>query len=242
MSILDFTYALTQPNSADDVKALVLDQIRPYGFTNFGYAILAFKKTTPSEYFTLNTLNTQFMDDYSSQLRILDNPLAHHCYFNDHPILWSAVFNDDLISSLPENQRALLKMSQAIGLKNGVTIPLSKRGQFYAGMSLIADPDAPTFELEAGFLEHQETILKLVEAFHQAVNLREIAISDWYRLTPREVDMLQWLSNGYLQKEIAEKLSISTSQVEKAVNSARKRLKAETTIQAVSKAANLNIV
>ena len=73
------------------------------------------------------------------------------------------------------------------------------------------------------------------EDSHQGVNLLSSMIIDKYDLTPREVEILQLISNGLKHKQIAGQLYISESTVKKHLSNVYQKMGVQSNIDALNK-------
>lgn len=126
-------------------------------------------------------------------------------------------------------------------LRNGVTLPLPCHGTSLAGISLVGDARACQVDQDRRFLTNEDDLVAAMHVFHSAVGMGAIARA-FYGLTRREVEVLKWQSDGLRTKDIAAKLKTTTHTVEKQAKSARKRLGAASSIQAVAKAVMLGVL
>lgn len=122
------------------------------------------------------------------------------------------------------------------GLLNGVSIPLRDVNPLSrAGMGIMGDPyeDADTF---ARFLTDKLPTLRIMaEAFHLNLQRSQLQGPD-QQLSIRERECLLWSSYGLQSIQIADRLGTHRKTVEKQLQSARNKLKARSTTQAVVKA------
>lgn len=77
---------------------------------------------------------------------------------------------------------------------------------------------------------------------HMSLAKADNAISREIELTPREATCLRWLAEGKSGQEIAELLSISYSAVRFFTEGAKKKLNANTTMQAVALASRMRLI
>lgn len=110
-----------------------------------------------------------------------------------------------------------------------------------AGGILPRDTDAPT--LAAALRAVARGLVVLDPAFAAVAPLRERATADLAEaLTPREVEVLQWLAAGLSNKLIAERLEISEHTVRFHLNAIFGKLDAHTRTEAVSRAIRLGLI
>ena len=74
------------------------------------------------------------------------------------------------------------------------------------------------------------------------IGMREQHLTEIVNLTPREKEVVEWLTVGLRPDQIADRLSIGYRTVDKYIDSAKRKLNARTRDQAVAKALILNVI
>jgi LuxR family transcriptional regulator len=239
--LLELSSKLRDAEGSQEVAQLLVEAISPFGYDKFVYARSPGEDSKVTEYISLTNLDPAWMQYYVSN-QLYDSDYAFvHCINSSNPLLWSTfpeMFENGLISA--DNMK-VMDIGRDWGVSNGVTIPLPCFGRYHAGISLVGDPNADRKEQEQIFMAEEKEISTIVKIFHAAVNMGTIS-RDYFGLSRREVEVLQWSSDGLRTKEIAEKLKTSVHTVEKQAKSARERLAATSSTQAVAKAVLLGII
>ena len=110
-----------------------------------------------------------------------------------------------------------------------------------AGGVLLRDTDAST--LAAALRAVARGLIVLDPAFTSVAPVRDRTVVELPEaLTPREVEVLQWLAAGLPNKLIAERLGISEHTVRFHLNAIFGKLDAHTRTEAVSRAAHLGLI
>lgn len=146
-------------------------------------------------------------------------------------VLWS---DPSIFSSMDSQARRSFEIDAAYGVTTGVTIPFrfahgmggSGVGCHAAGMT-----DA---EFEGLWQRNGATITAVAAAFD--VCMRREHAGALFPLSERERECLLWLAAGLRPPRIADRLNTAPKTVEKQIASARRKLKAATTVQAVTTA------
>lgn len=92
-------------------------------------------------------------------------------------------------------------------------------------------------------LAHLETILTACDIpIFKPAKLRRFSINDYEALTQRETEILEWISLGFQNKEIAQKAFIAITTVKSHVSNILVKLNVKTRTQAVLKAREIHIL
>lgn len=152
------------------------------------------------------------------------------------PLDWSRIPQE------PEHRR-VLDLARMFGVPgNGVTVPV--RGPFgdIGMLSVSAHGSAKEWrrtssriltELQSAAVHIHDNVMKTLTDHHPA--LRPM-------LSRRETEILQWIAVGKIQRDIGTILAISDRTVEVHLRSARTKLNALTTAQAVARAINARLI
>lgn len=239
--LLELTSKLSDAEGSQEFIELLVEAISPFGYEKIVYARSPGEDSKVEEYISLTNLDPDWMQYYVSN-RLFDMDYAfEHCLHSRVPLRWVTIpqmFEDGLLST--DNMKVYAAAGEW-GVSNGVTIPLPCFGRYHAGISLVADSKADHDEQDQVFRENEKILTAIVQAFHAAVNMGTIA-RDYFGLSKREVQVLKLQSDGLKTKEIAAKLETSPHTVEKQAKSARERLFAFSSTQAVAKAVLLGII
>ena len=240
--LLDMAHRLKDAVDAKDISQLLTQAIRPYGYDRFVYARIPTNPGEPTEeYVHLDTLDPAWMAHYMGHDMFQADWLADYCLTGQRPMPWSEVQRRVDAGEITGAYARVTNAARDWGVRNGVTLPLPCLGRFHAGVSLVADAKANQAEQDRAFHVSEQVITTTLQVFHAGVDMGGVA-RDFYGLTRREVEVLKWQSEGYRTKDIASKLRTSAHTVEKQAKSARLRLKAASSTQAVAKAILLGII
>ncbi|MBC7164497.1 MAG: autoinducer binding domain-containing protein [Roseovarius sp.] len=139
--------------------------------------------------------------------------------------------------------QTVFRDARAFGISDrGLTIPV--RGPFgdVGGFSVVCDCSRREWDLRIGGImgELQAAAVHLHDAIIRTDPLGRILNAP--SLSSREIEILQWTAAGKSQLDIGDILSISHRTVEVHLRSARQKLQALTTPQAVGRAINLGLI
>ena len=106
-------------------------------------------------------------------------------------------------------------------------------------MGLAAGKDVSQAAVDAHWRAHESSLMTLAHMAHFKLSQMPLPVPA-VRLTPRQRECLQWVSDGKSQADITIITGMRQSTVERHLSLARERLRVETTAQAVAKLAFLN--
>ena len=207
-----------------------------FGLTQINYAFLDFESASRMEARgdpAMSTMRRDWIEYYTErQYDLRDDAVAHVRHGNIAPMLWS-------LERVPHLKAGHINYEAGdAGLKSGILIPLAGP----AG----SDLPAAAIMLGSGYNEAEflrlvggsgMELLALAHLFHAG------AVGELIRrrhnvspLTIRERDCLQLIARGFRIDAIGDRLAIATVTVEMHLRSARKKLGARTTPEAVARA------
>ena len=133
-------------------------------------------------------------------------------------------------------EKAVMSEAAQFKLRQGFTISLSTVKRQAIGFSFAGE----RLELD----DYQRLTLELVSAYAvgSAIVLIEHGDNHDIRLSPRQLDVLRWASEGLKVEEIADRLSISTHTADMHLRIVRERLGVSNTIHAVAEAFRRGII
>ncbi|MDJ1007669.1 MAG: LuxR family transcriptional regulator [Paracoccaceae bacterium] len=216
-----------------DLQSLITDLRDHYGISHIVYHWV----NSDGEQWGVGTYDVAWAEHYvkSGYLRV--DPVIQGCFQRFHPVEWKRL---DWSSKAA---RALMTEAIEWGVGNqGYSIPLrGPKGQF----ALFTMNDSCSDETWQGFCDANVRDLLMIAHYfnHKAL---EFAMPDEEKvqkqLSPRETDALTFLALGYSRAQIAETLDISEHTLRVYVESARFKLGAINTTQAVARALSLGLI
>ncbi|MCW3780841.1 helix-turn-helix transcriptional regulator [Defluviimonas salinarum] len=169
-----------------------------------------------------NALPDAWVELYTQRGYMLYDPVVRWSYENSGAIRWSEI-------PLPD-PRNVLAMAAQYGLGYGVAIacaPSGREGQRSFGSFARSDREYEDEEIEI----LQSKLLRLHEATAPPTNL-----------TRAELEALSMVRDGLLLKEIANRLGVSEGAIKQRLKSAKLKLDAKTSSQAVSVAVAYGLI
>lgn len=170
---------------------------------------------------------------YFSHGYILRDPAIHTVRTSSAPFLWSELepfYRNDV------SGRRVMEEAGEFKLRQGFTIPLTTLEGEVAGFSIAGE------RLELAPHDRGALMLLATYAFGRTILLKEDGQREIVRLSPREVEALQWAAEGKSEWEIGESMGISEHGVDKHMRSAREKLGTRTRAHAVAEAIRLGLI
>jgi len=177
---------------------------------------------------------------YDSVIELLDNlrPRSLHRQRME-PVLKIDIIYAAALYALTRKKNALPVLENAVAFagKEGYVRPFINYAPFI-GEILIDLRQSPKPQVQT----HVDHLIKCC-GFGKLSDMKagRVAVSPVEYLTPREVEILYLITEGYPNREIADKLFVSVSTVKKHINHIYGKLNVKTRIQAALRAKELNI-
>lgn len=233
---MEFIEYSKKTTNLDDLGAMFHEVIREFGFEYYAcVSSVDFGEMPEGAVFLAN-----YPDDWASYY-IENNlerrdPIARASLKRHLPFNWG---NDIVTRGLRPSQIEVMSEAEEAGLFYGVTVPIHIVGALpgsvtVAGSSSDIAPEA----------EHAVHLMGvyLHDAALRVTTHRQNQLSPIARLTPREIECLQWAAAGKTDWEISSILSIAERTAHTHIEQAKKKLGVHTRVQAVVKAFLTNII
>ena len=216
----DFTHFLYKVRDKFGLDDVAYAGMNPINGAVFGYV----------------TYDDDWKQHYTNQGYHRIDPTLHKARRSIAPVDWSRLERD-------EHFLAVFNDARDFGIQaQGMTIPV--RGPYgdIGGLSITSGLSVRDWnKLKAEVIVNLQSVAVHV---HDMV-IRSDSLSNLLRtptLSQRELEVLQWTSAGKSQQDIADILSISNRTVEVHLRSARHKLYALTTAQAVGRAISMGLI
>lgn len=134
-----------------------------------------------------------------------------------------------------EIQRELFEQAAKFGIRCGFTIPIHDGRGPIAAVTFAADERIPQFERT---IKEHGRVLQLMAVYFHAHARRKLVpdrVVDGIALSPRELECLEWASQGKSAWETGRILGISRHTTVTYLENAKKKLGVRTTVQAVAR-------
>lgn len=239
---LDFSRQLRQTSTLDAQKSLLKDTLQTIGFDSFLYAVIpAPQVDSPDEFIACTNFDENWLAHYDEMEMFQNDYAAHHCTHKTDPLLWADMFASIDNGTLDARFKPTADSTREWSYGNGLSLPIRHFGTSSAALSVVANADLSATEATRAFRHHQDDLLLIANAFHANVD-RPIMVQKYFDISEREIEVLKWLLDGYLVKQISHKTGRSPHTINKQIQSAKNRLNCSTTSQAVARAVVLEII
>ena len=222
-----FVEEVESARELEQLQSLILDLRDRLGIDHVVYHWVS----ADGEQYGCGSYPLEWVQHYVDRDYLRVDPVVLGCFQRFHPVDWSRL---DWSSRAA---RAFRSDAIAHGIgRQGLSIPIrGPQGQF-ALFSVSDDRDDAAWQAFIG--EHQRGLILIAHYFNRkALELKgERAPEPIRGLSPREVDTLTYLAMGYARGQVAEMLGISEHTLRAYVESARFKLGAVNTLQAVCRA------
>lgn len=243
-SLTGFLSDLLRACDVESVWALTCAHMRALGFADiiYGYSPTSTDERLGAleELLVLSTLDRGAMSVFVSKGIFWQSITFNWALRNAGVASWSMTAEQaDMPGGFEASEEATAYFEK-VGLVSGCTIGFpSLRTRGRAVMGLLGMPDETQQEVDARCAALGEELFIAATYAHRSLSELPF-VQKSRRLTPRQREVLEWAAEGKNVSEIACILSVSPVTVEKHLRLARETLDADTTAQAVIKAAFLN--
>lgn len=209
--------------------------LRPFGIEGFMYGVChSFRKAQDCGLLNAVEVWTTYPQEYLSALETTglgDVDFSSRCIVElQKPFFWAYPERYLEITTLEAKRLAL---DDALGFSVGITITLWRTDYCGSGIGFWT-PNLSAVQFDTMWAEHSKHLTMTSMAFD--LLMRRTAMSDRFKLTKREKDVLAFTSSGMSSLQIAKHLAVSPRTIEGALTRARERLKVQNTTEAVTKA------
>lgn len=180
-----------------------------------------------------------FMSNYAEHGLIRHDVAVHWAFFHDTPRCWQSLRTEGVMS--PEQKRVWVE-GAAYGVRNGLSVPLRFGREANPGGLFLSATGMSDRAWSLLFREKAPLLIGIAHGFHLAMTRFPLfgeplgPVDRVVSLTRRERECLLWASRGCHTGEIADRLDLADRTVEHHMASARRKLQARTTAQAVARA------
>jgi LuxR family transcriptional regulator, activator of conjugal transfer of Ti plasmids len=195
------------------------------------FAYLSLSSVTVEEPRLISTYPSGWTDYYLQKRYERIDPVIVHASATTEPFEWGNDFST-LPFSKPE--RELFDEAAAFGIRFGFTIPIHDAHGPIAAVTFATDERRPAFQ---HCIQHNGRVLQLMAMYFHAHARRRLLdrVVDGVRLSPRELESLEWAAKGKSAWEIGQILNISRRTAAFHLDNAKAKLDVRTICQAVAR-------
>ena len=239
----DFVARLSGETDLIGKQGVFFRSLQTCGVEYFSYHVLKAGGSTGRLPFVITNYPTSWLDHYKSSGYLDEDPVVSETMRRRTPFLWSEVLHP---GELSRQQRDLMQQASDVGLRDGLTIPLTGAGSDMAAVSVVPGTSADA----AGQLaRHRHVVHLLAMYFHEAAAtslIDQSMVSGSSRrqslLSPREKEVLEWTARGKSVWETASILKLSEKSVEFHTDGAKRKLQVFNRTHAVVKALMIGLI
>ena len=157
------------------------------------------------------------------------------------PVVWRMIQSLYAKNQLDEQTRSVVEFNRQHNVNAGYTISfMSVSSRSRGAISLTAKPQLSQEDVDKIWAEKGDEIQLINNVAHLKIISLPYLTNSGERLTNRQREALEWVSDGKTTQDIATLMGLTQATVEKHLRLARKVLGVETTAQAVIRAALQN--
>ncbi|MEH2595118.1 LuxR family transcriptional activator of conjugal transfer of Ti plasmids [Bradyrhizobium sp. AZCC 1577] len=201
------------------------------------FAYLAFQSAERHKPRLISTYPSSWTAHYLRNNYQLIDPVVEEALQTPEPFRWGVEISSRF--TLTAEQRLFDEAAQ-FGIRSGFTVPIHDGHGPVAALTFAADGRRPQFEK---CIESHQRVLQLMAMYFHAHVRRKLANRgsvDGIHLSPRELECLEWASQGKSAWEIGCILGISRNTVAYYLENAKEKLGVRTVVQAVTRLAAAN--
>jgi len=242
MNRLDTAQIIKDAKSIDDLWDNLANILGQYDVSSFlygaGTSLQDLELNGPTKaLFVRSNYPKEYLDHYDGEAFLDDDLTVDLIAELKRPVFWH---HEDLWEEATPQQKRQSEIDNDFGLEVGVSIPFYfGRGAHFSGMGL-ATQDLTAEQCEQMWAANGDDIVFAMALVHDVMH--EKFSPGLVGLSPREKEVLEWLSIGLRPDQIAFKMKIGYRTVDKFINNAKRKLKANTRDQAIARSLLLNAV
>jgi len=226
----DYIRRINQASSVDEIIEILQSQIKRLGFDKMTYWLRWHHHETNKPIF-FSTYSKKYQDHYVEQDFKQHDMVGKFSNIKNTPFKWSEIAQKIPITPM---QKILFSDSAAVGIRSGGSIPI--HGPNLVKATLSVANDAPTKEFDEHFDYHRHEIALMANYAHE--KMLSFGLDSPIKpnlLTPREVQILTFVSRGKTYWEISVILSIQEDTVKKHMQNIGLKLNVSNGSHAVAK-------
>lgn len=241
MDLLEYMERVLSFDRVEEVWPFHLEAMAEYGFDRALYGFSRHRYSPGmlqrDDFFMLSNHTTEFLEPFVENAMYDHAPMIQWSVENEGCCSWSWI--EANMDSLTPEELKVIEFNRKHGVHAGYSIAfkdISARSK--GAIGLIAKVGMSQAEVDAVWDDHGRDIFVMNQVAH--LRISTLPFIGPKTLTSRQREVLEWVSEGKTTQDIAIILGVSLATVEKHLRLARDVLEAETTAQAVLKAAFQN--
>lgn len=237
---IDFRKYLKQvalTDDPEDLKALTSGTLASYGFGMFSYISfnppLNKKGSTVNTSFLQTTYPKKWIDTYVKNSFFYLDPIILDAKSSLLPFIWDG---PERAEAGPAQLKKFFRQAAKFGISRGAVIPIHAPGGEFAIMALVFNGSNSALQKVWEYYKNELHLLGI--HYHVAVweNILKRKTGPTPKLSPRELQCLQWAARGKTLWETAQIMGISEETAKTYLKSVMRKLETNNKTHAVSKA------
>lgn len=240
--MLVFIEKVTQARSAEEVWGLLAAKMDGFGFDRliYGYTRFHTKNSVGDmqDILLMTTHGAEYMREFIGNGLYANAPMVQWARENVGVCSWG--WMDEHAGHFSPSERKVFEFNKKMGVTAGYSISFRETSSRSKGaLGLTAKPGVAQAEVDRMWKRSGREITAMCQVAHLAI-MALPQVTARRPLTKRQREALQWVGDGKTTQDIAVLMNLTPATVEKHLRLARETLDAETTAQAVLKAAYVN--
>lgn len=231
-----FIHAVNAAQGLDDVFQALLKRMQEMDFERIAYFV-SWPKECPGRPLCLSNHPEGWGEHYEKENMVEDDYVVRHAVKTVVPFMWHQILRH---TRMTKKQRIVFGDAAAAGMRAGGTVPLHgpAKGTF------TVSNDMTEAEFERLFLERRHEVQITATYAHEKILNMGLnkSVAGMLSLTPRETEILTWMAKGKSRWETGIILSVKEDTVRAHLESARAKLDATNTANAIAIAIANNLV
>jgi DNA-binding CsgD family transcriptional regulator len=216
----EFMETLASLEGADEIRAAIMEAIKPLGFEYATGAAVPGPGQSPMEGVLLNNRPADYVAHYVSKNYTEIDPIVTEVRQNLRPFSWGDVRSTRVLT---KKQLSIIDEGKEFQAHDGLVIPIVT----YTGSISIFSPCGDDPDLSPRARSAIEIIgFAGMQALRRSMASKQRQHPQQEHLTPREREVVHWLAVGKTDFEIGEILGISPETVKSHVENSKRKLNA----------------
>lgn len=241
--MLDTLEQLLRTRTLQQIWQVFCNRMEQYGFDRqiYGFTRFATENTVGEliDALFLTTHNPSYFKQFIEERMFLHAPLTRWARENESGhCSWGTLWTRP--EDLTDQERQVIAFNRTMGVTAGYTVAVfTPSARSHALFALTGAPEYTQEDLDRIWARHGREIEVLCNVVHLKIASMPIETSR-PRLTERQLEALEWVSEGKSNQDVATIMGVSVPTIEKHLRLAREKLGVDTTPQAIAKVMFLN--
>lgn len=240
--LLEYLERLSSERQVEDVWSHHCEEMARHGFDRLIYGFTRFSTENSvgaiEDAIILSNHESSYFRKFIHEGHYEHAPLVRWGMKNTGSVSWRLI--GETYEAMSPEERAVVDLNRANGVVAGYSISFPQTFQRTRGIiALCARPGLTQDDVEAIWARDGREIEVKCAMLHLKVMTMPVS-SVRPGLTPRQIEVLEWVAEGKTNQDIATIMGVSPATVEKHLRLAREKLDVDTTAQAVVKASFQN--